>query len=563
MKKYIKIFICVYALVITNACNDSFLDEEILDKYAPESLNDKLGFDAAVVGLHQHFATHLKTTNDQGLIGIWHAGTDLVWVVEGRHTGDLAPYYNYSLLNSGDNASRKIWTYLYKLISNANILAKSAESENVAGLTAEEREAYKAEALFFRAYAYNMLATLYGDVPLVTEPLNGPKTDFVRAPLSQINELIEEDLLLAIDKLPVIGEAAFDGRANKAMARQLLAEAYLRMGEDAKAETQCNEIINGNSGALSLVTERYGVKASDPGDPFSDMFIFGNQRRSQGNTEAIWVVENENPADKPYTTDFPQQRRVWGGGYYDVPGMQPADSLGGRGLARVRLNSWVLYDLYEAGDMRNSRFNIRREWYFNSANPKFDNIRGQAVPYGETQDFIVSDGSTITVNAQDTIWRLTPYTTKWAHFDPRDEFGYGMWKDFIVMRLAETYLLRAEARFKQGDNPGAADDINELRSRANAPLVTADDINLDFILDERVRELLAEENRRMTLMRTDRLLDRAKTRSGEGVLPGGINTVIGIDEWYGRTQMLLPIPQTEIDLNKDAELAQNPGYSGE
>jgi starch-binding outer membrane protein, SusD/RagB family len=548
-------------LIIPNACSDSFLDEQVLDKYAPESLRDKLGFDAAVVGLHQHFATHLKSTNDQGLIAIWHAGTDIVWVVEGRHTNDLAPYYNYTQMNAADAASRKVWSYLYKMISNANTLIKGSESE-IPGMTQAEKDVYNGEARFFRAYAYNMLVTLYGDVPLLTEPLTAPKTDFARTAAAEINNTIEQDLLLAIDKLPKIGEAAQGGRANKAMARQLLAEAYLRMGENAKAEAQCTAIIDGSSGALSLVRNRYGVKANQPGDPFSDMFIFGNQRRSQGNTEAIWVLENENPTDKPYTTDSPQQRRVWGGGYYDIPGMQPADSLGGRGLARVRLNNWVLYQLYEKQDMRNSRYNIRRQWYFNNTQAKFNNIRGQAVPYGETKQFTVSDGSKITVNAQDTIWRLTPYTTKWAQFDARDEFGYGMWKDFILMRLGETYLLRAEARFKQGNAPGAADDINTLRSRANASQITPADVTLDFILDERVRELVSEENRRMTLMRTGKLRDRAISRNGEGVLPGGINTVIGIREFYDKTQgkMFLPIPQTEIDLNKDAQLPQNPGY---
>lgn len=549
-------------MMMSNACSDSFLDEQVLDKYAPESLNDKLGFDAAVIGLHQHFATHLKSTNDQGLIAIWHAGTDITWVVEGRHTGDLSPYYNYTQLNAADNASRKVWSYLYKLISNANTLIKGAENANVAGLTDADKEVYAAEARFFRAYAYNLLVTLYGDVPLLTEALDAPKTDFVRTPVGEINSLIETDLLFAADKLPMIGETALAGRANNAMARQLLAEVYLRIGENAKAEAQCTEIINGNAGSLSLIMARYGVKANQPGDAFSDMFVFGNQRRSQGNMEAIWVLETENPTDKPYNTDSPQQRRVWGSGYYDVPGMQPADSLGGRGIARLRLNDWVNYGLYEANDMRNSNYNIRRKFYFNSTNPKFDNIRGEAVPYGETKSFVVSDGSSITVNAQDTIWRLAPSTTKWGHFDARDEFGYGMWKDFIVMRLGETYLLRAEARFNQENIAGAAADLNVIRERANASPVSEADVDLDFILDERVRELIAEENRRTTLMRTGKLVERAIEHSGTGVLPGGINTVIGIEEWYGKTGQTgyLPIPQTEIDLNKDADLQQNPGY---
>ncbi len=554
MKKYIKIITCACLLTISNACSDSFLDEKVLDKYEPASLNDKLGFDASIVGLYQHFATHVKSTNDQTLIGMWHLGTDIVWAPAGRSNGDARPYFDYAQLTSADNASLKVWRYLYKLISNANILIQSAETSDIPELTQAQKDVYNAEARFFRAYAYEMLVTLYGGVPLITRPLTGPKTDFVRASIAEVNAVIEQDLLFAAEKLPNIGSADKVGRANKAMARHLLATSYLRMGENAKAEAQATEVINGNSGALSLMTTRFGVKANQPGDPFSDLFIYGNQRRNQGNNEVIWVLENENPTDKPYTTDSPQQRRVWGGGYYDIQGMVPTDSLGGRSIGRVRLNNWVLYSLYDDGDMRNSKYNIRREWYFNNPDAKFNAIRGQRVPYGVDTEFTLGDGSKIKVLAADTVWRLAPYTTKWGQFDSRDSFGYGMWKDFILMRLAETYLLRAEARFKQNNSDGAADDINVVRARANATAITGGDITLDFILDERARELLAEENRRMTLVRTGTLVQRATTLTGVGSLANNnIETTNGLTSKH----LLMPIPQVEIDLNKDAVLEQN------
>src|SRR5690606_26251634 len=113
-----------------------------------------------------------------------------------------------------------------------------------------------------------------------------------------------------------------------------------------------------------------------------------------------------------------------------------ADSLGGRGIARIRLNNWVLYDLYQDGDMRNSKYNIHRRFKYN--NPDFEQY-GQDVPY----------------QGPDTLFIINPYTLKWGHFDPRDTFGYGMWKDFILMRLGETYLLKAEAQLMQS-NPSAA-----------------------------------------------------------------------------------------------------------
>lgn len=123
------------------------------------------------------------------------------------------------------------------------------------------------------------------------------------------------------------------------------------------------------------------------------------------------------------------------------------------------------------------------------------------------------------------------------------------------MRFGETYLLLAEAQMKQGKLQEAADDINVLRYRAMAPHVTAAQINLDFILDERARELIGEENRHLTLMRTKTLVERA-IRLNTGDIASPLNQLNGISE----NNELMPIPQSEIDLNKDAVPEQNPGY---
>jgi starch-binding outer membrane protein, SusD/RagB family len=268
------------------------------------------------------------------------------------------------------------------------------------------------------------------------------------------------------------------------------------------------------------------------------MFIYGNQRRAQGNQEAIWVMEEENPSTVPGgITDNPQQRRNWGSAYYAInsPDGKPmviCDSLGGRGIGRMRLTDWVVYGLYETNDMRNSQYNIRRKYYYN--NPA-STYYGQQIPY----------------TGADTVFKIAPNTTKWYQFDPNDLFGYAMIKDFILMRLGETYLLKAEAQFKQGNMPGAAQTLTILRARSNASAVTAGQVTMDFILDERARELLAEENRRMTLMRTGTLVDRTTLHNTQT-----INPVVGLSS----KNLLLPIPQQEIDLNKDAVLDQNPGY---
>jgi hypothetical protein len=120
------------------------------------------------------------------------------------------------------------------------------------------------------------------------------------------------------------------------------------------------------------------------------------------------------------------------------------------------------------------------------------------------------------------------------------------------MRLGETYLLQAEAQVGEGHTTDAAASINALRTRANAPLVSAGQMTLDFVLDERARELIGEENRRMTLMRTGTLVKRVQALNSTSV----VNPVTNLTD----KALLLPIPQNEIYLNKDAVLTQNPGY---
>ena len=120
--------------------------------------------------------------------------------------------------------------------------------------------------------------------------------------------------------------------------------------------------------------------------------------------------------------------------------------------------------------------------------------------------------------------------------------------DFIRMRLAETYLYRAEAYLMKGDLEKAAADINVLRNRAQATPVTPDQVNIDFLLDERARELLVEEPRRRTLMRLNLLYDRVtryNPSSASSVQPH---------------HNLWPLPQSVIDSNIGEVLAQNPGY---
>jgi hypothetical protein len=128
-------------------------------------------------------------------------------------------------------------------------------------------------------------------------------------------------------------------------------------------------------------------------------------------------------------------------------------------------------------------------------------------------------------------------------------------RDVFVIRLAEVYLIAAEAAMQTGALDKAADYVNVIRTRAAKPgqesamEITTDQLSIDFILDERARELAGEQLRWFDLKRTGKLIDRVKRLNPE-------NGVYLMDYHTVR-----PIPQTQLDaITNKEEFKQNPGY---
>ena len=547
-----------------NSCDDSFLDEKMYSSFGADNMSDT---NSKVLGLYFKVGQILGYSARQGYTGIWQDGTDVG--APGDIEGVEEPFYNYTALNSENGGVSYLWNQLYSIINSANII--------IADQNAQAK--YLAEARFFRAWSYEQLATGWGGVPVLTEAIATPSTAFTRASLDEVNKVINEDLTYALANLPGVNDysKAEQSRINKDAARILAATSYLRQGKASEAETVITPTIT--EGNYELIQKRYGVHLTDDGDYYSDMFRFGNQRRNQGNTEGIWTYEMEYGSDVPGgTIDAPQQRRNWVAAFHKLSGqMVNADSIGGRGNGRLRLSNYVKYGVFkEEGDVRNSNFNIRRKLYCNNANLKSNPM----TVYVDANGFRVADetpGSTARVlnYGDEAVWTygdtlnvMYPHTTKWGGYDPRDDFGWALVKDFPMMRFAEAYLLRAEARIAQGKAAEAAADINVLRDRAfaayreqtgnvNAGKVEASQMNMDFLLDERIRELVGEENRRFTLMRTGKLAERVNMMVKQYPETTPSKSIRGFD---ANKHCLLPIPLSEIQLNKDADLTQNPGY---
>ena len=147
--------------------------------------------------------------------------------------------------------------------------------------------------------------------------------------------------------------------------------------------------------------------------------------------------------------------------------------------------------------------------------------------------------------------------------DPKAAFGMSSsTRDIFLARLAETYLIAAEAYLKSGQPDKAAEKINAVRQRAaksGADLsISAADVTIDFILDERARELAGEYLRWFDLKRTGTLMQRTRLYNRD------------IKDWYntnvdpfagtgGAFKILRPIPASAIGFN-EASIEQNPGY---
>ncbi len=546
--------LAVSAMTLTS-CSDSYLDEKMYSNYG----TDVSDVEAKVIGLHYKFANLWGMSWPQGFTGCWQDGTDVG--APGDIEGAEVPFYQCGSMNSESLGPSRLWENLYSIINSANLVINT---ENV-------DPAAKGEAEFFRAYCYNMLVTLWGPVPLLTESKAEPRTDFTRTPVSEIDAVIYADLTDAMANLPEVGKTKTQNRINKDCARILAGEAFNRMGKYTEAETAVSATIS--SGNYKLISERYGKHLADAGDYYSDMFRWGNQRRSQGNTEGIWIFQMEYNRDVTGgTIDAPQQRRNWVAAFHKIDGMVNADSIGGRGNGRLRLSNYVKYGVYQKGDIRNSNHNIRRVLYYNKPNWSStiyvkDGFKVDEGTPGATA-LTVKTGDRAYWKTADTLNVMYPHTTKWGGYDTTDDFGWSLVKDWPLMRLADAYLLRAEARIQQGNAAGAAEDINVLRDRAfkeyraesgdaTAGAVTASQMNLDFLLDERIRELVGEENRRYTLCRTGKLADRVQMIMDKWAEGTESKKITGFN---ASTHCLLPIPLSEIQLNKDGDLQQNPGY---
>ncbi len=560
MSQYMAVFLCI--CLSFSGCKESFLDEVPLDRFSPENLLvDEAGFEAATVALYQ------ASREEHALGGVnfdyMNLGTDVIeW---GRP--DSRGFKDYTLLNSQHEAVVNYWNWAYtSMINQANLILDNLDNPDLE-LSEDARNNFLGQAKFFRAYTYNVLANLYGGVPLVDKQILEPKFDFQRSTRLEVLQFIQKDLEDAVSVLPEVRNES-NGRIYKGAALHLLSEVYISLGietNDASYYTKSVEtasrLIDGQAGHYQLMTQRFG-DLTRPGDVFSDLFWTNQQNRSSGNLEVIWAWQFEDFTLGGGTGSGGLNGgnffiRLWAPEYDRIRTPNsvsniPDDSLQ-RGIGVMIPLNYLKYDIWKIDqkDMRNSGYNIRRDFYYNNpADPEYYGKKIHTRKNAAGVLYVTLEDGTFTNQTLDTLRQYYPWIRKIDGLPRNDDVTAGRTSnDVIVMRLAETYLYRAEAYFRQGELQKAADDINTIRSRANAVQIKPEDVTLDFILDERSRELIIEEQRRRTLVRMGVLYERIMKYN-----PTSAKTIKPFNQ-------LWPIPLTVIDSNTGAVIEQNPGYN--
>ena len=588
MKKYL--ILSMFAAFLLTGCNeDKFLEEKPLDfNSASNSYETAADYDAAITELYfltreEFYTTYDRTTDLSKFADMWITADPL----KSNVVADLSP--------SGAMA-KFYWDENYKLIAQANTVI--SRLPNSSKLTDDEKKVYEAKARFFRALAYRTLVLLYGDVPLQLEEVSTPKTDFVRESKDKVKAQVVEDLEFAAANLPEINTVK-DGEISKPAANMLLAEMYLATGDNDKAINAASAVINNPN--LALMKNRFGSQAKEDGDVFYDLFRPNNQNRASGNTEGIWVIQFETNIEGGGNNTshfFWVPGSFWGERFFapqvdkfliirpDGTKLQLfnwpiGDMTGGRGIGTHYATNHLYNEIWadDFDDMRNSEYNWPRRFKIHRTNVLDDNPELKAAMpdgYFDIENTVLPDGWSmetgfaggVTAPTQLPNRFMCGYSTKMttpfhhpdAQYENKETYklagtGGKTYTDQYFFRLAEAYLLRAEAYVNKGDKNKAADDINELHKRANAKPCTADQMNLDYILDERLRELTCEEKRRLTLSRVGKLAERIKKYN-----PYFSAAYSADNKDYDAHFDLLPIPLSAIQANKDAKLEQNPGY---
>ena len=424
--------------------------------------------------------------------------------VIGWNDGSL-PTFNKMTWSSANEFNNAMYYRIYTEIAFCNEFLRNTTDEklaanNITGANLTEAKHMRAEARFLRAQSYYHALDLYGNVPLVKEDVLPGTTLPQQIKRAELFKFVEAELLAAAQELkqPKTNEY---GRVDQAAAWTLLAKLYLNAevyaGENRNTDciTYCNKVINAG----------YALKSD-----YASLFLADN---NVANSEVIFpiVYDGVNTQTNGGTSFLV---------HASIGGKMNADEFGVNGGWGGIRTTKAFVALFAPGDKRGRFF-----------------TDGQKL---EIEDLgLFTDGYAFIKYKNVTSKGAKGSDANWVE------------ADLQLYRLADVYLMYAEA-VKRGGAGGnqttALGYLNQLRARAG--LANIDRYDLDYILDERARELSWELTRRTDLIRFN------KFTTAQYLWPwkGGVKDGKAVEDFRN----LYPIPVNDLVVNPN--LTQNPGY---
>ncbi len=397
---------------------------------------------------------------------------------------------------------------------------------------------YRAEARFLRALSYAHGIDLFGNIPLVTEADPLGATPPKQATRDSIYKFVVSELTTIKDSLPAAGPNSY-GRATPDAANMLLAELYLNAG----VYTGTTDYADALNAAAAVINSGHYNLASN----FRDNFTADNNL----SPEMIFA----SPQDGSHT-------QTWGGMTFLVHagcgGAMKASWFGMDYCWGGYRMTQQAYRLFGAGDSRGAMIFDSLAAYDSTTAARTRDSLAWAADTTQPKNFTAIDStmsdSVIAVGNFENGPAYPKFTNETSTGGPGQQQTM-VDTDFPIFRLAEAYLIYAEAQVRGGGgSPGLAlQYVNDLRERAYGDAshnITAAQLTLPFLLDERGRELMYEAKRRTDLVRYDMFQSGNYLWAWKGGSAGGTALAAGRD--------LYPLPQDELVANPN--LKQNPGY---
>ncbi|HOS45873.1 MAG TPA: RagB/SusD family nutrient uptake outer membrane protein [Paludibacter sp.] len=531
MKKYIYITIFFFTL-LSISCED-FLQEKVYTQVTSDYIvSTPSGMASAVLAMYNKDREIFRNNSDTETT-LWTnmlMGDDITVPRAGNGVPQFGRLAN--LQGSTGNVGR-LWRHMYAIIGYANLVVDASQRVDMTDPVAIQA---LAEARVFRAHAYFWLIRKFDRIYLntrVTTPENvNDSIVYTPADPDDVFALINEDLNYAIEHLS--WETSQPGRFTQGAARHIKAKVAAWLKDWQEVGNQVN--IIDQSGFYNLVSLEEIFGSADLNH--SEAILVSQWSKGIGG----WYI-NPNTG----STSGHRMPLHFTPNYHQEQGMLMDFESGAYPWGRLFPNEHLLKMYDQTKDRRYQVF-YKHTWHYNNPAglPRGKKMGDPLVPINQAQYLNLHPACT---KYNDSYTRLRPDETQ-------------SFKDIIIYRLAETYLMGAEAYYHLGKTDSLSYYYNKTWERAgNAKFTGA--ITLDMIIDEHARELALEGDRWFFLKRNGLLIENIRKYGGEYIEKDGVvlmNDTLIRDNVQPH-HVRLPIPQTQIDIMGKENFPQNEGYN--